>query len=290
MATRVTGRSPLKFCGLLLLALLLAACSVSGDDDDDAPPTATADAPPPTATEAAAPTDTAEPELSATATETPEPTATATLTPTPTNTPTPSPTPYPEIGNPFGNLTQPNDVLENFTLSYRGEFSGPEDTVEGIEIFIEQSSPTRYHLRTDAGVEIWVVEDQTYFRNPDGSVFPIQSAVDPILISPAAYLIQIPDPRAVPSALEVGRDDVEGRPATMYSVDPAQIEQFGLSGEQTVQNPEGRIEVWVDEELGFVSRLRVDVEWTDENGQERKARTRLLVSNVGATPEIQPPI
>lgn len=287
MATRVTRRSPLVTCGLLLMALILTACSVTGDDDDDdASPTA--DAPAPTATVEPSATETPEP--SPTSTATPEPTPTATITPTPTNTPPPSPTPLPEVANPFENLTQPDEVLENFTLSYRGEFGTPDGGVDSIEIEIEQSSPSRYHLRTGAGVEIWVIDDQTYFRNPDGSVFPIQSAIDPILISPAAYLIQIPDPQSVPAALEVGREDVEGRPATRYSVDANEIELFGLSGEQAVEDAEGRIEVWIDEELGFISRLRVDVTWVDENGEERDARSRLLVSNVGATPEIQPPV
>jgi hypothetical protein len=273
--------------------MFIAACSVGGGEDD-VTPTEIADAIPPSATGAVAPSATPEPTGTATATSTstststPEPTATP--SPTPTRTPTPTATPFPEIENPFANLPQPDQVLENFTLSYTGAFGTPDGGTESIEIFIEQSSPTRYHLRTGAGVEIWVVEDATYFRNPDGSVFQIQSAVDPVLISPAAYLIQIPNPVDVPSALEIGEDEVEGRPATHYRVDADQVHQFGLDAERTVADPEGQIDVWIDRELGFVSRLDMDVNWTDENGQAQSAVADLTVSAIGTTAEVQPPI
>jgi hypothetical protein len=284
----------LTVCGILVLALAISGCSISGDDDD--PATATADvAPPtqadsidPTATELASPTEPA----SATATETTEPTATSSPTATASSTATASATAteLPEVENPFANVPQPDTVLENFTLSYQGEFGPPQGETESLEIFIEQSAPTRYHLRAAAGVEIWVIEDATYFRNPDGSVFQIQSAIDPVLVSPAAYLIQIPDPADVPSALQVGQDDVDGRSATHYQVEADQVGRFGLAQDQTITDPDGEIEIWVDDELGFISRMLVDVEWTDETGSRQSAVAELLITAVGTTQEIQAPI
>ncbi len=286
-------------CGGLVLSLVLSACSLSESNNDDpatAAATVTADTVPPSATESGAPTSTALPspteQATATSTETPEPTATSspTATPSPTPTSTPTATPIPVIENPFDNVPQPDTVLENFTVSYQGEFATPEGGVESIEVFIEQSSPTRYHLRAAAGVEIWVIDDATFFRNPDGSVFQIQSAIDPVLVSPAAYLIQIPNPADVPSALQVGQEEIEGRLATHYQVDADQIGQFGLAQDQTVTDPEGEIDIWIDVELGFISRMHVDVEWTNESGARQSAVAELLVSAVGTTQEIQAPI
>lgn len=193
------------------------------------------------------------------------------------------------IEEPFAGLRQPDAVLENFTVSYRGEFETSQGGVEGIEIFIEQSSPNRYHLRSGPDVEIWVIDGATYFRNPDGSVFQIQSAVDPVLVSPAAYLIQIPNPSNVAEATEVGDEDVQGRPAMYYRIEAERLDEFGLT-EGTVEDPEGEIDVWIDQEHGYISKMLVEVEWEDENGERQSAQLELIVSEVGTTPEVQPPI
>lgn len=287
--------------GILIATLLLAACSISGDDEGSDPTVTATDAPAPESTSTATlePTATEAPSETPEPTSTPEPTPTATETPTPeptpTSTATPTATPIPIVENPFADAPSPDLVLENYTISYSGEVETPEGGTETIEIFIEQSSPDHYHLRAgaaDAEVEIWVIAGATYFRDPDdGSVFQVPTTVDPGLISPAAYLIQVPDPSNVPEALAVGEEDVDGRPATHYSVTAEQIEQFGLADEdETVIDPEGDIDIWVDNELGFISRMEFDVDWTDENGERQSAVIDLLVSNVGTTPEIVAPI
>lgn len=274
------------------IALILSACSITGDDDPAATPDAdatieTTSAPTgPTATPEEPP---ATPTLTTTPTLTPTATSTATATETATPTPSPTPTPLPVIENPFAELRQPDAVLENFTVSYRGEFETAEGGVEGLEIFIEQSSPNRYHLRSGADVEIWVIDQATYFRNPDGSVFQIQSAVDPVLVSPAAYLIQIPNPSNISEALEVGEEEVQGRPATQYQVEPAQFDEFGLA-QGAVEGPEGEIDIWIDQEHGFISKMLFEVEWQNESGATLTAQAELLVSDVGTTPEVQAPI
>ncbi len=292
--------------GALTIAIVVSACSVSvgGDDEsDDSAPTATEASQPdledgtPTATEAPAPTD--EPQATATATGTPEPTvtstATATSTPEPTLTPTPSATPtatpIPIVENPFANAPAADAVLENYTVEYSGTFETPEDGIETIELFIEQSDPTHYHLRAGAEVEIWVIDTTTYFRNPDdGSIFPIPAAVDAGLVSPAAYLIQVPNPANVPQALAVGEDDIDGRPATHYSVTAEQIEQLGLADDQQITDPEGDFDVWIDQELGFISQMAIDAEWTDEAGVRQSAVLDLVITRVNTTPEIVAPV
>lgn len=289
--------------GVLITTMLVAACSISGGDDDesdDSAPTVTEASQPdqdltPTATTAASATAT--PENTATPTNTPEPTATATATQTSTPTPSPTPTatptatPIPIVENPFADAPSADAVLENYTVDYSGTFETPEGGTESIEIFIEQSDSTHYHLRAGEDVEIWVVGDTTYFRNPDdGSIFPIPAAVDPGLVSPAAYLIQVPDPANVPQALSVGVDDIDGRPATHFSVDADQINQFGLADDQEITDPEGDIDIWIDQELGFISQMEMDVEWTDEEGVRQSAVLSLLISRVGTTPEIVAPV
>ena len=276
--------------GVLIASLLFAACSINGGDDDDSTATATEDvAPDFTATEAQEPTATETPEPTATPEPTPTETATATATPEPTSTPTATPIPIEE--NPFAEVPSPDLVLENYTVTYYAEIETPEGDPEMIDIFIEQSAPDRYHLRAGEEVEIWVIDGATYFRNPDdGSVFQVPTAVDPGLVSPAAYLIQIPSPAGIPEALRVGEEDVDGRPAIHYSVDADQIEQFGLADDDTVTDPEGDIDVWIDQELGFISRMEIDAEWTDETGARQSAVIDLLITDVGTTAEIAPPL
>lgn len=286
-------RSRYLILGAVLIAtLLFAACSINGDDDD-ASSTATDDpAPEFTATQVPEPTAT-EPDPTATPEPTATSTATATATPEPTSTPTatPTPTPIPIEENPFADVPSPDLVLENYTVTYNAEIETPEGELETIDIFIEQSSPDRYHLRAGAETEIWVIDGATYFRNPDdGSVFQVPTAVDPGLVSPAAYLIQVPNPASIPEALRVGEEDVDGRPAIHYSVDADQIEQFGLADDETVTDPEGDVDVWIDQELGFISRMEIDVDWTDESGARQSAVINFIISDVGSTAEIAPPV
>ena len=286
--------SVLILSGVLIASLLFAACSINGGNDNDSTATATEDvAPDLTATEAQESTATETPEPTATLEPTPTETATATATPEPTSTPTSTPTatPIPIEENPFADAPSPDLVLENYTVTYSAEIQTPEGEPETIDIFIEQSSPNRYHLRAGEEVEIWVIDGATYFRNPDdGSVFQVPTAVDPGLVSPAAYLIQVPSPAGIPEALRVGEEDVNGRPAIHYSVDADQIEQFGLAEDETVTDPEGDVDVWIDQELGFISRMEIDAEWTDETGARQSAVIDLLISDVDSTAEIAPPL
>jgi hypothetical protein len=285
--------------GVMMLASFVAACSISGDDDDDNDSPTVTEAPQPavspTPTTVASPTETAASTERPTSTPEPTPTATSTSTatpePTPTPTATPTATPIPIVDAPFANAPTLDSVLENYTVTYNGEFENPDGSIESIAIFVEQSNPTHYHLKVGTDVEIWFIEAATYFRNPaDGSVFLIPSAVDPGLVSPAAYLIQVPNPEKVPQALSVGTEDVGGRPATHYSVTADQIDKFGLVDDQTVNDPEGDVDIWVDQELGFISQMKMDVDWTDETGTRQSAVLDLLISNVGSTAEIVAPI
>lgn len=279
------------------LGLLLASCSINGDDDDEdvtrlETPEATVTV---AATATAEPTSTPEPSPTATATATPTPSPTATSTPTPS--PTPTATPLPVIEDPFADVPMPDAVLENYTLAYTATFASEGATRDYIEVRIEQHSPTSYHVRASGdpetgreAFEIWVVGEQTYLRDPAGGVFELPSNVDATLFSPSAYVILTPDVIGIPRALEHGQEEVEGRQTTHYHVDAQYLSQLGLANGAPVEDPAGDIDIWVDNEQGFVVRMEVNVGWTDENGVRQTAGVDYLVSAVGSTAEIGPPV
>lgn len=290
---------------LLFLPLLVAGCSIF-DSGEDSEPTATVAAKTDASATATsedvavasvtmAPTTAPTTAPTPSATPTTAPTATATPSPTPTLTPTPEPTatatPIPIAENPFLNVPSPDVVLENYTVTYTGVFETPQDGQQTLEIFIEQSGPNRYHLRAGPEVEIWVIDTATYFKNPDdGAIFLIPSAVDPGLVSPAAYLIQVPNPANVPQALVIGQESIDGRPATHYRATADQVQQLGLADDQTMIDPEGVFDIWIDAELGYISQMLIDVEWTDENGERQASDIDLIITRVGSTPEVVAPI
>lgn len=281
--------------------LVLASCSIGGGDDDDDESrvetpevTATTEL---TATTEPSPTETAEPTPTATATATSTPTPTPTSTSTPTPSPTPTATPLPVVENPFADAPMPDAVLENYTLSYRANFTSDDAPMDQIELLIEQHSPTSFHVNASGNpetgreaIELWVAGEQTFLREPGGEIFELPSTVDPTLFSPSAYVILTPDLSDTPRALEQGVEEVEGRQTTRYLVSAEHVAQSGLAEGSDEQDPEGEMEVWVDTEQGFIVRMVADVAWTDENGARRKAEIDYLISNVGSTPEIGAPV
>jgi hypothetical protein len=277
-----------------VVSITLAACSLTGDSDSDPAPTPTAESTATTAPSATSmPTATVEP----TATETPNPTATATATPSPTPSPTPTPTatPDPRVANPFNQVVTPDTALDNYTLQYTGTFR-PEATDPDISILIEQSSPTAYHIRLNRNdsspgesAEFWVVDGSTYYRSPDGSVFELPGTGDLNLQSPSAYVILVPEVTGVQQARALGEEDLDGRPTIHYEMDAEALQQIGIDGTQTMTDPEGVIDVWVDIQGGFVSKLTADVTWTNADGQTDVARIDYAVTAIGSTAPIQPP-
>lgn len=312
--------SAIQRCTLLAAALLLVpllgACSVAGiggDDDDDEPEiTATmpsesgagdeseaqpTPAPDDTPTATAEPTATATDEPTATATETPAPTATPTVTPTATPVP-PTPTPDLTVQDPFGDLTTPNVALDNYTLRYVAEFTGLPDDPAGearIEIQIQQHSPENYHMvvinQTEGmSTEFWVIDGTSYVAGPDGSVTQVPGSADQNLLSPGAYMIMVPTFEQIQEAERMGTETVEGRETVYYVIESSQMNSLGTGQGQTIQDPEGQVEIWVDAEQGFMVKMLSDVTWTDPEGGQQSARFDYLVSQIGTTSEVQPPM
>lgn len=293
---------------MLALALIAAGCSVGGDDDDtsddptNTPMAASATATPETDQEESESTEEGEAQADPSPTEEPEPSATPTETPDPTATPTTEPTatatPEPVVESPFSGVARPEAVLSNYTLTYSIDFEEGLPEAGSMEIFVEQHAEDNYHIRAGGEaaegfeeVEIWVVGDQTYFRTPDGQVTQVPGQMDQTLFSPSAYLILTPDLANVSIATDLGIEEVDGRPARHYRVDPQQLDEAGLLEDvEDYRDPEGAYDVWVDEELGIVLRMTGDASWSDDAGTRYSVMLDYELSNINSTAEIQPPV
>lgn len=279
--------------------IILTACGGNGDADEvDEPaevvatvapsgPTSTPEpAPDPTATPTAEPTSTPEPTATATSSPTPEP-----PTPTPTVTPTPSPTPLPTRDDPFGEVIGVSDVIANYTLNYTVQFDGTDDNTS-VELYIAQARPDLYHLRVvSAGqqTEAWRVDEVIYVLGPGGAVVELPGLVDPNLYAPSSFLFLVPDLSQIEIATILDEDaDVEGRPATLYEVDPASAARFLPPQSTSTGEADGTFHVWVDEQLNVITRMDADIEWSAGSAQQTMTM-RYLISQIDSTPDVAPP-
>lgn len=285
----------------LPLALLAAACSIGGNSDATGTPVPT-QAEQVTATAAVSPTaqparETATPTVRPT--RSPAPTATVSPTPTASPTPTVTSTPTPEIVElPFGSVARPETTLTNYTVAYTAEFTGGGATEDGtIDLLIEQSAPDAYHLliRSEGAAasltEYWFVAGRAYFRGVDGQVFEVTGSVDPSTFSPSAFLITVPSVTGIPRAERGEVELVEGRETTYYSVEAEDTAQFAAPQDGSgFNNPEGELEVWIDNQQNFVAQMSANLSWTDNAGGDHSMAIEYRVSRVGSTPQVNPPI
>jgi hypothetical protein len=227
------------------------------------------------------------------------PTATVTATPTASPTPTVTSTPTPDIVEaPFATVVRPETVLTNYTVVYAAEFTGAGATEDGtIDLLIEQSAPDAYHLLIQSEgaaaslTEYWYVAGRAFFRGVDGQVFEVTGSVDPSTFSPSAFLISVPPVISILRAERGEVEQVEGRDATYYSVEAVDAGPFAAPQDGSgFNNPEGELEVWIDNQQNFVAQLNADLKWTDNAGAERTMVIEYRVSRVGTTPQVNPPI
>ncbi len=286
----------LVFVTVLSLALLVA-CGGGGDADSEADNQTSTVAPSgPTSTEAAE----TEPTSTVVQTSTPNATATRTSSPTPepptpspTRTPTPTATPLPTVAKPFETTPPVGDALTNYTLDYSARFDGADEEDGTVDLRIEQARADSYHLQVATGAvhtEAWRVNEVIYVRGPGGAVVELPGLVDQNLYAPASFLVLVPDLRVIESAGVVDDDvDVQGRSTTHYELDPADASAFRPSQSEAGNDVEGTFDVWVDNELGVVIQMEVEVDWTGRGGSTQSIGIDYLVTGINATPETQPP-
>lgn len=296
---RTRGRWSLVVLGLGLL--VGSACSLRTDAD----PTATSAPQPvaPTATVTVAPSPS--PAASATATATtPPPSATATLTPSPTRTSTPTRTPTTAptatatapLVQPFGNVQvlDPNAVT-NYTLAISYGASGmPGNPNATVELNIQQSAPDNYHVRvvTDGiPVESWAVNG-THWLLQESGIVQLPAEIDAELFAPAVFLHNPAIPSGTDSARRIGSFNVDGRPATLYRMDPADAARMVAGDDAFVdgmQNANGSLDIWIDDQANIVLQISGAVAWVNADGSPGGIRYTYLLNSIGSTAPVGPP-
>lgn len=286
---------------MVLSLAILTACGGGGDSDTEevVDPTVTVAPAGPTATSTAEGEAEDEPTATPEATNTPEATATTTPSPTPvpptatpTNTPTPTATPLPTVTAPFSETRPLGEALTNFTLDYSARFDGTDET-GSVDLRIAQAREDSYHLQVATGGEqtqAWRVNEVIYVLGPGGAAVELPAVVDQNLYAPASFLALVPDLSMIESATVLGENvDVQGRDTTHLEIDPAIAAAFRPSQSEVGDDVEGTFEVWVDNELGIIIQMDVDVSWTEAAGETQTIGIDYLVTNINSTPEAQPP-
>ena len=204
------------------------------------------------------------------------------------------------VEDPFADLGDLQGDVPNFTLDFTGSFENvPDDTGEvfsaDLEMMLTQSEPDVYHLSfmttgDDAiDVEVWSLADATYIA---------ESGDDPVELpgdmasefAPTNLLVIVPPVETLAVAEEVGQEDVNGRSATHYRVE-AEDAAVILAPEGTeINDAEGDMDIWIDDELGIVLQMRSDVTWTNADDTDAAVTIDYMISDVGETDDIEAPV
>ncbi|MBA2452289.1 MAG: hypothetical protein H0V47_03915 [Chloroflexia bacterium] len=231
------------------------------------------------------------------------PDADMTGTPDADMTGTPSVDSTPGVGgtvdDPFAELGDLQADVPNFTLDFTGRFENvPDDTGEifsaDLEMMLMQSEPDIYHLTFmttgDEAIEleVWSLADATYIAESGGTPVELPGGMA-AEFAPANLLVIVPPVEALLVAEEVGQEDVNGRSTTHYRVD-AEDAAVILAPEGTeINDAEGDMDIWIDDELGIVLQMTADVTWTNADDTDAEVTIDYMVSDVGDTDDIEAP-
>lgn len=327
MSSLSRTRRLLLFASIVLLVPLMAACTGDDDDDDNGADSATDSTP--VATSAVDDTEeTATPEVESTpdTAETPEDDAdetgttdtastpdtdstseatteaTGTMESTPDAAGTPDDAETPDMGtgdDPFGDLAELSTDVPNFTLDFTGMFdNAPDDTGETFtadtELMMEQSEEDVYHLSLittgddELELEVWSLPDATFVAESGSEPVELPAGTASQM-SLADALMIIPPVEALEAAEEVGQEDIDGRAATHYQVDAEDAALVLLTQGVTVTNPEGDMDIWVDDELDIVVQMTADLTFENEDGSDGSIEMEYMVTEIDDTSDIEAP-
>lgn len=227
----------------------------------------------------------------------------ATMDSTPDTTPDAASTPdgmgTPDTDGPMGGISDLTAEVSNFTLNFTGDFENvPDDTgaffTAGMEMFLEQTDQETYHLRfvttgdEAAELEMWSLEDATYIAEAGGEPIPLPAGTAG-QVAPTEALMVVPPVETLENAEEVGEDEVDGRTATHYRVDPEEAATILVSQNVEISNPQGDMDIWIDEELEIVLRMTADITFENTDGSEGAVQTDYEVTSIDETEEIEAP-
>jgi hypothetical protein len=324
MISMLRTRRLLLFAVMALILPLGVACA--GGDDEDA--TATPDVPSAAVTSDPDPVTTPDvdmttpdadgtPDSAMTGTSDSDVTPDADTTGTPDSIGTPDTTGTPDadtigtpsvdstpgvggtVDDPFAELGDLQADVPNFTLDFTGHFENvPDDTGEifsaDLEMMLMQSEPDIYHLTFittgDEAIEleVWSLADATYIAESGDTPVELPGGMA-AEFAPANLLIIVPPVEALLVAEEVGQEDVNGRSTTHYRVD-AEDAAVILAPEGTeINDAEGDMDIWIDDELGIVLQMTADVTWTNADDTDAEVTIDYMVSDVGDTDDIEAP-
>lgn len=207
------------------------------------------------------------------------------------------------VEDPFADLGDLQSDVPNFTLDFTGSFENvPDDTGEifsaDVEMLLLQNEPDVYHLSfmstgDDAvEIEVWSLADATYISESGETPIELPGGVAAEL-APANVLVIVPPVETLAVAEEIGQEDVNGRSATHYRVaaeDAAMVLAMGFAPEGTeINDAEGDMDIWIDNELGIVLQMMADVTWINADDTDAAVIIDYVVSDVDETDDIEAP-
>jgi hypothetical protein len=201
--------------------------------------------------------------------------------------------------DPFEDVGELQADVPNFTLDFTGSFENvPDDTGQtfsaDLEMMLMQSEPDIYHLDfTTTGddaiaIEVWSLADATYIAEGDEAPVELPGGFASEF-APSNVLVVVPPVEALSTAEEVGPDEIDGRAATEYSVDPEAAAMILAAEGTEINDPQGEMNIWIDDEFGVVLQMTADVSWTNADDTEAHVVIDYMVSDVGETDDIEAP-
>lgn len=203
------------------------------------------------------------------------------------------------VDDPFADLGDLQGDVPNFTLDFTGNFENvPDDTgaifTADLDMMLMQSEPDIYHLNfmttgDDAiEIEVWSLADATYIAESGGAPVELPAGMASEL-APTELLVVVPPVEALAVAEEVGQEDVNGRSATHYRVAAEDAAVILAPEGAEINDPEGEMDIWLDDEFGIVVQMTSDVTWTNADDTEAAVTIDYMVSDIGETDDIEAP-
>lgn len=203
------------------------------------------------------------------------------------------------VDDPFAELGDLQTDVPNFTLDFTGSFENvPDDTGEtfsaDLEMMLMQSEMDIYHLSfmttgDDAiEIEVWSLADSTVISESGEAPVELPAGFANEF-APADVLVIVPPVETLAAAEEVGPDEVDGRDATHYRVDPEAAALLLAAEGSEIEDPQGDMDIWLDDELGIVVQMTADVTWTNADDTEAAVVIDYAVSDIDETDEVEAP-
>lgn len=202
----------------------------------------------------------------------------------------------------FGDVTQIADEVDNFTLDLTTNVSNLPDGMGVVNsadatVALAQSEPQVYHLMMDASgdqpfqLEIWSLPDAVYIAEDGDDPIQLPPEMATLYTPGEVLMMVVPPVELLQTADEAGQEEIDGRTATRYDVDAETamamlMAQGQMSG---VTNPQGEMQIWVDEELDVVIQMMVDITFENEDGTEGSIMIDLQVTDIDETTDIESP-